>query len=314
MLYHEFRAMNSDILLAARGDPASVSAGFEQAQAYIEAAEQRFTRFSELSELSELNRNFGRWFQVSKDLFELVWLAWNFHQETGGLFNPAILEALTLAGYDRSMDEIRGRILPFINLPERVNVPDFQQVQFNKAERKICLPAGMQVDLGGIAKGWIAEQAARVLGSYSDACAVSAGGDMYMVGLPEEDPSWEVALEDPRDPSQVISVLRVGPGAVATSSIVKRRWKQGDHIQHHLIDPRSGEPAVTDWLSVTVIAAHAAEAEVFAKALLIAGPQGVDELAPRDWENAFIAVDRDGNLWGSANSVEFIDVINEFPE
>lgn len=84
--------------------------------------------------------------------------------------------------------------------------------------------------------------------------------------------------------------------------------RQGDRPQHHLIDPRRGEPAQTDWLSVTVVTPHAAAAEVFAKALLIAGSREADPVAARNQEIAWIAVDENGRLWGSRNSIELFDV------
>ncbi len=77
---------------------------------------------------------------------------------------------------------------------------------------------------------------------------------------------------------------------------------------HHLIDPRSGEPAVTDWLSVTAIAPHAPAAEVFGKAFLIAGPDGAGRLLKANEDINFLAVDRQGKLWGSPNCKEYIDV------
>ncbi len=86
----------------------------------------------------------------------------------------------------------------------------------------------------------------------------------------------EVSIEDPLDDKSELAVLKVPPGAVATSTVTKRRWKQGNKEQHHLIDPRTQQPAETDWLSVTVVADHAAKAEVYAKSLLIGGPQEVD--------------------------------------
>ena len=97
-------------------------------------------------------------------------------------------------------------------------------------------------------------------------------------------------------------VLKVGPGCVATSSIAKRRWIQGDRMQHHLIDPRTGKPAETDWLSVTVICKRAAVAEVYAKSLLIAGPEDAAALEPTKNDIIYLAVDRYGKLWGSNGS------------
>ena len=141
---------------------------------------------------------------------------------------------------------------------------------------------------------------------------MSAGGDMFMVGLPTQEETWRVELEDPRDSAQALALLKVGPGAVATSSIMKRRWLQGARVQHHLIDPRNLRPAETDWLSVTVIAPHATTAEVFAKALLIAGSRQAESIAMRRGDLAFIAVDRTGQLWGSKNAKEFLDVAAEY--
>ncbi len=310
MEYREFRAMNSDILLAAEGAPGAIARGFEQAAALFAALEARLTRFSDTSELAQLNRSEGKWFQASAELFDVVQQAYDFVSETDGLFDPSILDALENAGYDKSMDEIRTLGVTRLPAP-RPTTFDFGAVQLDHATHTIRLPRGMRLDLGGIAKGWIVERAALALAACVEACAVSAGGDMCLAGLPAGEAAWRVALEDPRDPDQTLAALRVGSGAVATSSVTKRRWQQGERLRHHLIDPRTGEPAETGWLSVTVIAAHTTEAEVYAKALLIAGPPEAEHIAMRRGDLAFIAVDRDGQLWGSKNAKEYLDVATE---
>jgi thiamine biosynthesis lipoprotein len=117
-----------------------------------------------------------------------------------------------------------------------------------------------------------------------------------------------VALEDPRTPENDLALLQVGQGAVATSSVAKRVWTQGDAVRHHLIDPRSGEPADSTWLSVTVVAQAAAEAEAFAKAILIAGPEQAQLFADQNPQIAYLAVDESGQIWGSPNSKEYLYV------
>jgi thiamine biosynthesis lipoprotein len=164
----------------------------------------------------------------------------------------------------------------------------------------------MEIDLGGIAKGWIVEKAAQLLNTYTEACAVSAGGDMLFIGRPSDGLDWDVALEDPREPSQDICQLHVRSGAVATSSVMKRTWRQGGTVRHHLIDPRTGESAKTDWLSVTVIAPDVITADVFAKAILIGGEGELQGLLGTRPELTFIAVDRHGNLQGSPTYRDFI--------
>jgi thiamine biosynthesis lipoprotein len=308
MDYYEFRAMNSDVVFAAEGNPQRIEAGFLEAQKFVEDSEQRLSRFLDDSELSRLNRAQGEAFYASPALFELVKLTRSYYDQTGGLFDPSILPDLKRAGYDRSMTEIRAHgANPKKPMTPRTK-PSFEALRLEEPSRKIWLPPGMEIDLGGIAKGWIAERSARILAKYASACVVSAGGDLYSVGIPHGRRRWEIALEDPRHPNRTLITLQVGPGAVATSSITKRSWRQRGRRQHHLIDPRSGEPATTDWLSVTVIASQATTAEVFAKALLIAGADRALEINLKNDQIVFIAVDRQGKLWGSPESMEFIDV------
>jgi FAD:protein FMN transferase len=307
MEYREFRAMNSEIVLAAEGVKGHTETGFREAQAFIEDAEKRFTRFSSESELALLNRTAGQWFNASADLFEVVQTARTFYGQTLGLFDPSILDALLQAGYDRSMDELRKAGAPPESRSSQPEKPDFKSIRLDEISKQIWLPQNTHLDLGGLAKGWIAERAAKRLSKYATACAVSAGGDMVLIGHPKGEAAWSIGLEDPLEPNRDLAILKVSQGAVATSSITKRRWAQGNRMQHHLIDPRTGKPAETDWLSVTVICPQAAAAEVFAKALLIAGPDTAGRLDTGPNQIVFIAVDKHGKLWGSNHSEEYLD-------
>ena len=300
------RAMNTDILLAAEGQVDRLQAGFEQARRFILASESRFTRFSEDSELSALNRSAGSRFQASPDLFSLVGLTRRFFHLTRGLFDPSILPELKRAGYNRSMEVLRELgPAPLLETLLANEHPSFSEIDLDESDHTILLPPGMALDLGGIAKGWIAEQAANLLSGYATACAVDAGGDMFLVGLPDGLEQWQVALEDPLQPENTLTTLNVNPGAIATSTVTKRVWQQAGKNQHHIIDPRTGEPAVSDWISVTVIAPHAYEAEVFAKALLIAGPQEAQELVRHSGIRfTYLAVDQAKKIWGNYEIIE----------
>jgi FAD:protein FMN transferase len=300
MKYHEFQAMNTAVLLAADGDPRKVMEGFARVEELVRQYEQRFTRFSETSELAALNRSAGKWFHASPDMVEVLTLALRYHQDTGGLYDPAILLALEQAGYNRSMDAIRaaGSIVPLVkNITAAAS--GFHEARLDSQTNSIRLPEGLRIDLGGIAKGWIAERAAQALTRYARACVVDAGGDIFACGRPENGQGWTVSLEDPFDVNHDLAVLTIEPGAVATSTIMKRRWSQAGQERHHLIDPRTGKPAQSPWVSVTVIADHAAKAEVVAKTLLIGGPKSAESIMRRFPYAMYIAVDRERRLWGS---------------
>ena len=305
--FHEFRAMNTSVMVAAEGSAQNLSEPFKEAEDQVRAFEKRFTRFSVDSELSALNRSSGRWFAASPDLYEVVALAQEYYHRTGGLFNPGVLGALEEAGYDRTFDEIRaasGLISTGTALPSPV--PDFGRVELRGSDRSIRLPLGLRIDLGGIAKGWIAEQTALYLSQYTPACAVNAGGDQFAVGLPLGESGWIVGLEDPFELARDIEVLNLPPGAVATSTTTRRHWQQNGKERHHLIDPRTGEPAQSHWVSVTVIAPRAAQAEVLAKSLLIGGPVTASHLLARFPGSLAITVDSFRKVWGSVGAEKFL--------
>jgi thiamine biosynthesis lipoprotein len=315
----QLRAMNTEILLAAEGEADQVRAGFEKASGFIRASESRFTRFSEDSELSALNRSAGQRFKASADLFAVVALARRFFHLTRGLFDPSILPDLKRVGYDRSMEllheqgpaPLQGQA-PLLETLLANGHPSFTEMELDESDNTILLPPGMALDLGGIAKGWIAEQAAQILSKYARACAVDAGGDMFLVGLPEGQAQWPVAVEDPLQTESILTTLKVDPGAIATSTITKRVWQQSGKNRHHIIDPRTGEPAVSDWISVTVIAPHACEAEVFAKALLIGGPQEAEEIIRHSGVPfTYLAVDQEKKIWGNQGIMDYSYVSTE---
>ena len=301
----EFRAMNTSVMLAAEGEGAIP--GMYAAKTFIDECEQRFSRFLPASELSELNRSAGEWVQVSEDLMDMLKLSGKYFQETNGIFDPSILTDLKDIGYNRSMDEIRANgVSAPVSASKRTPRSTFEEISLDLTNRRVRLPRGMQIDLGGIAKGWIVEKAAHLLHHYVDICGVSAGGDILFIGRPLDGTEWDVYLEDPRSPTQTLAQLHIPSGAVATSSITKRTWRQGQLVRHHLIDPRTGEPADTDWLSVTVITSSIIDAEVYAKAILIGGEREASRLLDAGQQLTFIAVDRDGNVCGSPDYKEYM--------
>ncbi len=247
-------------------------AALGRAEAFFRSVESRFSRFLPDSELSRLNAEAGGGpVPVSSDLAELVRLGVAAAQRSGGVFDPTILDALEAAGYDRSIDVIRAEGTTVRPIAPGTVSGGWQglRVKLDDHGPAVIRPAGRRIDLGGIAKGWAADQAAKLLqplGPY----LVSAGGDLRAWGDQPgagQGKGWLVAVDDPQHPGVDVAWLAVRDGAVATSSVASRRWAGG----HHLIDPRTGRPAETDLWSVTAVTATVAVAEVAAKVALILG-------------------------------------------
>ena len=306
----EFRAMNTSVIMALDSE-SGTDEGLRQTQAFIENSERRFSRFLPDSEISQLNAAAGHWAEVSSDLLDMLVLSKAYHAETAGLFDPSILPDLKRAGYDVSMDEVRRRADTGSTIAVRSERPTLTSMEIDATGSRVKIPEGMEIDLGGIAKGWIVQGAATLLKSYGTAAAVNAGGDMYFAGLPEDGERWQVEIEDPRDAHKTVAKLHVGEGAVVTSSISKRTWSRGGQNPHHIIDPRTGEPALAEWLSVTVVAPQADLAEAYAKAFLIGGREEATRLMLQRPRIAVVCIDAEGQITVSPNSKEYLNDRNQ---
>ncbi|MFQ5407461.1 MAG: FAD:protein FMN transferase [Anaerolineales bacterium] len=272
MIRVPFRAMGCQMLVAMDAETPAAAERAAQAPAWFETWEDGLSRFRPESELNRLNRRAGQPTQVSPVLWQALQAALRAARDSDGLVTPTLLDALEAAGYDRSFEHLIDRTLPPHNrvTPE----PDGagRQIQMQSRTHMVTLPSGTRVELGGIAKGWAAEQAARRLGKMAPAL-VDAGGDIAVSGPRADGQAWPVGITDPRDPDSTLSLLRIPSGGVATSGRDYRRWQQNGASQHHILDPRTGRPAKTDVLSATVVAPDVCTAEMAAKVVLILGSQ-----------------------------------------
>src|SRR6185436_17010833 len=147
----------------------------------------------------------------------------------------------------------------------------WRDVSLDAVSRRILMPEGCGIDLGGIGKGWAVDRLAAMLGT---PCLVNGGGDVYAAGTPSDDDAWRVGVADPFRAERDLVMLRVIDRGVATSSSLKRRWRVGDAMLHHLIDPRTGGPSNSDAVQVTVVAPTATGADYLAKVTLLRGAAG----------------------------------------
>ena len=270
----EFRAMGSQMLALIDSDTAEARAALAQVPQWFAAWEARLSRFRDDSELMLVNRAAGQPVAVSDTLFEVLRVALDAARESGGLVTPAVLAAVEQAGYDRSFDTLPPA-LASAAAPTALPT-DWRAIRLDARAQTVTLPIGARLDLGGVAKGWAAAQAARRLGERGPAL-VDAGGDIAISDPRADGSPWLVGVADPFAPDDDLALLDVIRGGVATSGRDYRRWQQGGVWRHHIIDPRTGQPAATDLMSVTVVAPSTAEAEMAAKSVLILG--SVDGLA-----------------------------------
>jgi thiamine biosynthesis lipoprotein len=261
----QWRAMGSDAHVIVVGGPPGLA---ERARDRVEELEGRWSRFREDSEISVLNRSAGHPVHVSPDTITLIQRATAAWSLSGGAYDPTLLTALVDAGYDRSFELVgpaSGGCSPEFD-PLRPGV-DALEVDGNM----VRLPAGSGFDPGGIGKGLAADLVvALLLESGADGACVNLGGDLRVSGLSPTGDGWTAAVQHPWSVTPLVH-LGLADGAVATSTTLRRRWHVDGEVRHHLIDPQTGRPSDTDVNLATVVAGTAWEAEVLAKAVVLAG-------------------------------------------
>jgi thiamine biosynthesis lipoprotein len=234
-----------------------------EAEAWVHQMHDRLTRFTPTSELSRFNASAGSWAKVSPLLESLLRECLRAHEVSSGLVNAAVLPALLAAGYTRTFSEGPTTVTASVIPPA---LPEVLEVRTGEAR----LRQGASIDLGGIAKGWLADRLAAELGPNA---LVNLCGDLFARGGGDTGNGWPVGGLG----AETVLLLDMG---AATSGTRKRSWAPD---LHHLIDPRTGLSARTDLAEVSVIARTGADAEIFAKTALLLGSGRAEEfLAAHD--------------------------------
>ncbi len=247
----------------------------------LQAIDSACSRFRPDSELARVNRSAGSPVAVSELFLEALEAALSAARLTSGLVDPTVGRAMRLLGYDRDFASVApdGPPLSFRLQP----VPGWAAVVVDRSRRTVRVPAGVELDFGATAKALCADRAARrAWGVTGQAVLVSLGGDIAVAG-PAPDGGWPVGITDDhaeplRDGGPAVSITS---GGLATSSNVRRRWRRGDADLHHVVDPRTGQPAYAYWQTVSVAAGSCLDANVASCAALVMGPAAAGWLEER---------------------------------
>lgn len=293
-LRRQFQIMGTFAELLLLTDDPGADDLLDRAMFELVRLEQMLTRFDPTSPIEQLNDH-GHGI-VGAELQELLELSLEAFHATSGRVDVCIGADLIAAGYDRDFDlleaptdeELAART---VTAPTEVGGRRREPGYEIDEDGTVRITDGVRIDLGGIAKGWAADRVCAML-SPLGSCLVNLGGDISLHVAAGDEP-WPIGIDlGTHSQSYALSA-----GGMATSGQDRRVWKVegSDAIAHHVIDPRTGLPAHTDVLRITVIAASCAEAEVWTKALFLEGCAAASLEAERAGITAII-IGTDGSL------------------
>ncbi len=275
-------------------DQGEVALAALSAEALLRHQQRLLSRFEPESELSLLNASQAETVAVSPTLLGFLLAARWAHGRSDGLVDATVAGAVEAAGYATSMarPEISVALSEALAMapkrrPARARQPSpWEAVTIDIEAATVRRPVGLMFDSGGITKGHAADLAAGGLAGFSS-FAVDCGGDIRLGGTAAL--ARVIEVTDPFD-GDVANRFALTTGAIATSGINRRLWRDRGRYGHHVIDPGRAVPAWTGLVQVTAVAPTALEAEVLAKAALLSGPDGAERWLER-WGGVVFADD-----------------------
>jgi thiamine biosynthesis lipoprotein len=269
MYEKSFFAMDTFILLRVySSDKGLAQKALDEAQKKIEVVEQLMSVHLDNSEVTEINRMAGvHGVKVDQKTLEVIERGKEFGRITKGIFDITIGSLTKLWSINPS-----NQVIPTEKeINESLELVDYNRIRINGNE--IFLEdSGARLDLGGIAKGFGADLAAKVIVDNGIGRAmVNLGGDIVTIGRRSEERDWRIGIQHPRKRGELIGVVEVSGLAVVSSGDYERYFEKDGIRYHHIIDPRIGYPAQSDLISVTIVSESAMDSDAYSTAVFIMG-------------------------------------------
>ena len=280
-------------------DAATIHRAFDAATAEIKRVEALMTTWQPDTDLSRVNAAAGKTpVKIDPETYGVVAEAVHTSEISEGTFDITFETLHGLWKFDQDLDphpptaeQVKAR-LPFVG---------YKHIHLDPKEHTVYLDTpSTRISLGGIAKGYAVDRAAKVLEDAGlRSYYVQAGGDLFARGTKPDGSDWSAGVRDPRGPEgSYFAVLPLRDHAFSTAGDYERSYMVGGKRYHHIIDPRTGFPATAS-RSVTIYAPTAFLADAIDDAVFILGPEKGLKLVESLDDVGAVIVDAKNNLWVS---------------
>lgn len=263
--------------------------------------EQLLSPTIESSEVSQINAAAGAPVHVSEETAELIRIGIEYGQRSGGLFDITVAPAVNLWDFhDRSKNEI-----PDANsLNQAIAHIDYRNILVEGTTVTLLDPQA-QIDLGGIAKGYIADQLKEFLiASKVEHALINLGGNTLAVGGRYDGSDFLIGIQKPfADSGTVLAALSVSDLSVVSSGNYERYFRKDGVIYHHILDPRTGYPVQNELTQVTILSERSVDGDALSTTCFALGlEKGMDLIRSMDGVEA-VFVTKDGTIQVSSDLV-----------
>lgn len=258
----------------------------------IDRVEDLLSNYRESSELSRINRA-----AASEDVttdpetYRLLETAFAWSAESQGAFDITVGKLMKTWGFFGA----KGALPPEEKIAETRNQTGWEKVQLNSGRRTVrFLAAGIELDPGGIGKGYAVDRAVKILRARQiSAALISAGSStIYALGAPAGEPGWKVLVPKPGNETRTVSTVILRDSSLSTASRSEKYFIDNGHLYGAIMDPRTLRP-VEGVLQATAISASATDSDALSNALFVLGPEErTSLLEKRPQESALILLEK----------------------
>ncbi|HKI48618.1 MAG TPA: FAD:protein FMN transferase [Desulfobacteria bacterium] len=255
-------------ITVSHSDPDVIQAVTTQAFDEMTHIEQLMSTYLPDSEISRINRAAGKEaIPVSPEVEEVIREGIYWSEKSNGAFDITVEPLVYLWGFDGEKE-----IIPSENtLSKTASLVNYKDIEIKDHTVRLKR-RGMAINVGGLAKGYAVDRAISILRGKVKNGIVNAGGDLFAFGQKSEQTPWNIGLQHPRKPQELLAAFAVENQAVATSGDYQRYFIKDGIRYHHIFDPKTGKPARL-MISATIITTEVMDADALATAVFVMGPE-----------------------------------------
>ncbi len=270
-LYKESRVMMATYVEVVSEDERASEIAFSE----IAKIEKLASDYDPASEISKLNKT--GILNASPEIFDLIAKSKDFWQGSNGAFDVTVRPLMEIWGFK----DKNYRVPSQAEIDDALKKVGSDKIILHRDNNLVELTIpGMQIDLGGIAKGFAVDCAIKKLREAGvKNCLVRAGGSIYGLGKKSGQP-WKVAIQHPRQ-DKILRILEISDQGVDTSGDYEQYFNQGASHYAHIMDPKTGKPEVSGVIATTIIAPDCATADALATAICVLGKEKGSQLAKK---------------------------------
>ncbi|MBP1744348.1 MAG: putative thiamine biosynthesis protein [Firmicutes bacterium] len=277
----------------------------------VREIEDKMSANKEGTEVDAIDKEAGKGYvKVSDDTFYVIEKGLEYSEKSGGVFDISIGPLVKLWGIGTDA----ARVPSMEEIDSRKSLVNYRDVLLNKEEKSVMLKQeGMALDLGGIAKGYAADEVSRILReSGVEHAIINLGGNVIAINSNVGGKAWNIGIQNPFETrGEIVGSISVTDKTVVTSGIYERYLEVDGVKYHHILNPFTGYPMDSGLASVTVVTGSSIDADAMTKNLFYSGVEkGLEYLEENNPEVEAIFITKDKKVYVTDGLKGSIDITN----